>query len=66
MSIALKWLERAVGFTVLGVVALSGAALLYHSIKPDIPPPRVNLTEPPEYLVCNLDEANHCWIRGRK
>ncbi len=64
MREVIEWLEAFFLVTILGIVALLGAAFLLHTAF-DKREFYTDLSMPPSHLVCTQDPAGHCWIQGK-
>lgn len=63
MKLALELIEGFVFVLIIGVVLLSGAALMAHTFV-DSPEYRPDLTVPPSRIICEQDAGGNCWIKG--
>lgn len=63
MKLAVELLEALIGALIVGVVVLTGTAMLIHTLF-DRPEYRPDLTVPPHYITCHQDAGGNCWVKA--
>lgn len=64
MKLVAELIEALVGALIVGVVVLTGAAMLIHTLFERPPEYRADLTVPPHYIICQQDAGGNCWVKA--